>query len=251
MPKMTLLAMVQDILNDIDGDEVNNIADTIEAQQIAQVVKTTYFNIIENGRDWPHLDQLFQLEAGTVALPVYMKLPDDVQDVKWVKYNKKQAGDAYDRMALVTYKTPEEFMELLDGRVNDVTQVTQVTDASGVVLNIRNDAAPTYYTCFDNEYLVFDSYDSAVDATNLQASKSQCFGRRVPTFSITDTFEPDLPGNMFAYLLAEAKATCFINYKQTQNPKAEQTALTHKRRMSQSAWRVKRGITYPDFGRHK
>ena len=87
MPQMTLLAVVQDILNDIDGDEVNSINDTIEAQQIAQVVKTTYFNIMENGRDWPHLEKMFQLEAGTVAKPVYMKLPDDIQEVKWIKYN--------------------------------------------------------------------------------------------------------------------------------------------------------------------
>lgn len=251
MPKMTLLAIVQDILNDIDGDEVNSINDTIEAQQIAQVVKTTYFNIIENGRAWPHLEQLFQLEAGTVAKPVYMKLPDDVQEVVWVKYNKKQAGDTYDRLATVTYKTPEEFMAVLDARVNDVTEITQITDDSGVVLNIRNDAAPTYYTSFDNEYLVFDSFDTAIDTTNLVASKSQCFGRRVPTFTIDDDFVADLPGNMFSYLLAESKATCFINYKQSQNPKAEQVSLTHKRRMSQSAWRVNKGITYPNYGRRK
>ncbi len=251
MPKMTLLAIVQDILNDIDGDEVNNISDTVEAQQIAQVVKTTFFNIIENGRSWPHLEQLFVLEAGTVAKPVYMKLPEDVQEVKWVKYNKKQVGDAYDRMAEVQYKTPEEFMAILDARVNDVAEISQITDDSGVILNIRNDAAPTYYTSFDDEYLVFDSYDSAIDATNLVSSKSQCFGRRVPTFTISDTFVPDLPGNMFSYLLAESKATCFLNFKQSQNPKAEQVALTHKRRMSQSAWRVQRGITYPNYGRRK
>ena len=42
MAKMTLLAMVQDILNDMDGDEVNSISDTVEAEQVAQIIKTTY-----------------------------------------------------------------------------------------------------------------------------------------------------------------------------------------------------------------
>lgn len=251
MSQMTLLAIVQDILNDIDGDEVNSINDTVEAQQIAQVVKTTYFNIMENGRDWPHLEKMFQLEAATAALPVYMKLPDNIQEVKWVKYNKRTTTDTAAKMEKVVYKTPAEFMAILDGRVSDATTIDVLTDASGVPMNILNNAAPTYYTCFDNTYLVFDSYDSAVDTTNLVSSKTQCFGKRSPTFTIGDTDIPDLPGNMFQYLLAEAKATCFVNYKQSQNPKAEQVSLTHKRRMSQDAWRVKKGITYPNFGRNK
>ena len=37
---MTLLDMVQDVLNDLDSDEVNDIDDTIEAQQIAQIIKS-------------------------------------------------------------------------------------------------------------------------------------------------------------------------------------------------------------------
>lgn len=251
MPSMTLLEIVVDILNDIDGDEVNSINDTVEAQQIAQVISTTYFNIMENGRDWPHLEKMFQLEAATAAKPVYMKLPDNIQEVKWVKYNKRTSTDTADKMALVVYKTPAEFMALLDGRVSDATTIDTISDDSGVSMNILNNTAPTYYTSFDNEYLVFDSYDSVVDTTNMVASKTQCFGKRSPTFTISDTAIPDLPGHMFQYLLAEAKATCFINYKQSQNPKAEQVSLTHKRRMSQDAWRVQKGITYPNYGRHK
>jgi hypothetical protein len=251
MAQMTLLEVVQDILNDIDGDEVNSINDTIEAQQIAQVVKTTYFNIMENGRDWPHLDEMFQLEAATVAKPVYMKLPDTIREVRWVKYNKRSSTDTHDKMENVKYKTPEEFMQLVDARLSDATNVDVITDASGVSMNILNDTPPTYYTCFDNTYLVFDSFDSAIDTTNLVSSKTQCFGKRAPTFTTSDTAVADIPGNMFQYLLAEAKATCFINFKQSQNPKAEQVSLTHKRRMSQDAWRVKKGITYPNYGRNK
>ena len=44
MAKMTVLEMVQDILNDMDSDEVNSINDTIEAQQVANTVRTVYAN---------------------------------------------------------------------------------------------------------------------------------------------------------------------------------------------------------------
>jgi len=52
--KLTLLEIVQDIMNDMDGDEVNAISDTIESQQVAQIVKTTYLEMMAN-RNWPHL----------------------------------------------------------------------------------------------------------------------------------------------------------------------------------------------------
>jgi len=51
MAKMTVLEIVQDILNDLDGDAVNSINDTVEALQIAQIVKTTFNNILD-GKDF-------------------------------------------------------------------------------------------------------------------------------------------------------------------------------------------------------
>ena len=50
MPKRTLLYIVQDIANDLDTDTINSINDTEESLQIAQIVQTTYYEII-NKRD--------------------------------------------------------------------------------------------------------------------------------------------------------------------------------------------------------
>ena len=61
MAKMTLLEMVQDIMSDMDSDEVNSINDSQEATQVAQIIKSTYYNIID-GRDMPFLYELFQLQ---------------------------------------------------------------------------------------------------------------------------------------------------------------------------------------------
>jgi hypothetical protein len=68
---------------------------------------------------------------------------------------------------------------------------------------------------------------------------------------MTDNFTPDLPVQMFSYLLNEAKSNCFFTLKQMPNQKVEQAAVSQKRRMSQEAWRIKNGISYPHYGRKK
>lgn len=249
MTTMTLLDMVQDILSDMDSDDVNSISDTVESLQVAQIIKTTYFNIID-GKDWPQLFRMFQLEAsGDVNRPTYMKLPDDVIDVNYIKYNVRRVGDAFDRLTEIKYKDPHEFMRLVDARHSDSTNVLATTDPTGVKINIMIDTPPTFYTCFDNVHIVFDAYDNVVDST-LQVSKTQAYGKVYPTWTMEDTFVPAMPISAFSYLLNESKATAFIVAKQAPNPKAEQNSITQRRRMSQEAWRVVNGITLPNYGRN-
>ncbi len=248
MPKMSLLDMVQDILSDMDSDEVNSINDTIEAMQVAQIIKTTYYNIMD-GKDWPHLKQFFQLEASdTTARPNYMKLPENVINVEIVKYNKKKSTDLFDKIEDVKYKTPEEFLDLINNRLSNASNILVVTDTTNITLNILKDSAPSYFTSFDDEWIIFDSYDNAIDNT-LQASKTQCYGKIKSSFTISDSFIPDIPIQMFSYLLNEAKSTAFLILKQAPNQKAEQHSISQRRRMSQEAWRIKKGISYPNYGR--
>jgi len=143
---------------------------------------------------------------------------------------------------------PEDFMEVVDSRDSSKSNVTVVTDPTGISINVMKDKAPEYFTSFDDENLVFDSYDSEVDTT-LQNNKTQCHGKRSVAFTLSDSFTPDLPVQMFSYLLAEAKSTSFVTLKQMANAKAEQVSVSQKRRMSQDAWRVKNGIHYPNYGR--
>lgn len=248
MPKLTLLEIVSDILNDLDGDPVNSLNDTVEAQQVAQIVKTTFYNIVD-GKEYPHKSELFQLDALTDVLhPNYLKIPETQENVQWVKYNVRSITDTKDKYENIKYKTPEEFLSLVDKRDSSATNVQVVSDFSGIPLNILNDKAPQYYTSFDDVYVVFDSFDNGIDTT-LQQSKNSCFGQRTLTFTISDMFTPDLPVQMFSYLLNEAKSTAFLILKQTANAKAEQHSVSQRRRMSQDAWKVKNGITYPDYGR--
>jgi hypothetical protein len=249
MAKMTLLEMTQDIMSDMDSDEINSINDSVEALQVAQIIKSTYYNIID-GRDYDFLYELFQLDSsGTTSRPSHMKLPENIIDLKYIKYNTRKSTDTKDKYLKIKYLNPEDFMERVDRRDSSKSTVTVVTDTTGISINVINDKAPEYFTSFDDEYLVFDSYDSSVDTT-LQNNKTQCHGKRSVTFTLLDTFTPDLPVQMFTYLLAEAKSTAFMTLKQMANAKAEQVSVSQKRRMSQDAWRLKSGIEYPNYGRH-
>ena len=245
---MTLLEMVQDIMSDMDSDDVNSINDTVEALQVAQIIKSTYYNIID-GKDFPFLYETFQLDSsGTAARPTHMGIPETIIDLKSLNYNCRKITDTKDRYKQILYKTPEDFLYILNQRNSSESKVTTVTDTTGISLLIYNDRAPQYFTSFDDDNLVFDAYDSAVDTT-LVTSKTQCHGKRSVAFTLLDTFTPDLPVQMFTYLLAEAKSTAFLTLKQMANQKAEQVSISQKRRMSQEAWKLKNGITYPNYGR--
>lgn len=250
MAKMTLLEIVQDILSDMSSDEVNSINDSVESLQVAQIVKSSYYNIID-GKDYPWLYELFQMNtSGTATLPTHMRLPDTVIDLKWIKYNVKKNTDTKNKFTQIIYKTPEEFLSILDQRDSSASEIDVITDTTGIKLNVYNDRGPAYFTSFDDDYLVFDAFDSIVES-NLQNSKTQCYGKKSVAFTLSDSFTPDLPVQMFTYLLNEAKSASFLNIKQLPNAKAEQNSVSQKRRMSQEAWKIKNGITYPHYGRKK
>lgn len=250
MAKPTLLAIVQDILSDMDSDVINSIDDTDEAGQVAAIVKSTYEAMISN-RNWPHTARIINITASTDNLfPTYMTIEDDVKEFISVFYDKQKTDDTRLRYQEIKYKEPDDFLRLTNGRDSSATNIDTVVDPSGVKLLIQNDKAPTYYTSFDDETLVFDSYDSAVDTT-LQATKTQARAYVVPDFEVTDTFVPDLPLEAFPALIEEAKSKAQFKLKQMQDIKSEQEASRQQRWLSRKAWRVHGGIRYPDYGRKR
>jgi len=247
MAKQSLLDIVQEILSDMNSDNVNSISDTIEAQQVATIVKRTYFNM-HNDRVWPHIGKLFKLEASTNnARPTHMRMSEDVISIDWVKYNTAKAGE-YTKYSEVQYLTPEAFLEYTFARDAGDNTVETVIDVHGTPLFIRNDCHPTYYTTFDDEWLVFDSYDNSVDST-LQNSKTQVFGYTAPVWQMSDTFVPEMPAKVFPYFVNEAKSTCFLKIKEVFSQKDEQNAGRQKSWLSREKHRVGGGTRYPDYGR--
>lgn len=246
--KMTLLEMVQDILNDMDSDEVNGIDDTIEAQQVAQIIKTCYFEMIGN-RNWPHLRKLVQFEAALdLSKPNYLRLPERLKELVFLKYDVTKEGIADKDFKELKFKEPDDFLRYVSSRRSSATNVTTVVDFSGVSLLVVNDTAPSYWTTFDDTYAVMDSYDSAVDDT-LMKSKTQALAYIIPTWERTNESIPDLPIEAFPALLEEAKSTCFTSIKQMVNQKAEQKAGRQNRWLSRKAWSLEGGVKYEDYGR--
>lgn len=241
--KKTLLELVQDILSDLDFDEVNSIDDTIQSVQVASIVKNCYFGMIGN-RNWPHLKKLFQLESvGDVSKPVFLKLPEALKEMESIRYQLTD-GTFKD----LKYRTTEEFLRMCSTRLPAEPFVDVISDYSGVKLNILNNADPSYWTSFDDVYLVFDSYDAEIETT-VQASKTQCIGYLNPTWVTSDSFIPNLPIEAFPALFEEAKSTASLNIKQMGDQKAELNSVKQQRWLSRKAWRAAGGIEYPDYGR--
>lgn len=246
--KMTLLELTQDILNDLDSDSVNSIDDTIESQQVAQIIKTCYYGIISN-RNWPHLRSLLQLDTlGDTQKPNYLILPERVKEFKMFEYDTSDVLDTVPEYVEVKYKEPDEFLRITSHRSNSSNSVTVVTDFSGVKLLILNNAPPKYWTSFDDNCIITDAFDSAVGPTLLK-SKTQCMAYMSPTWTHTDDAIPNLPEEAFSALLEEAKSTAFMALKQVANQKAEQKANRQQRWLSRKAWRAHGGVRYEDYGR--
>jgi len=248
MAKLTLLEIVQDVLNDMDSDEVDSISDTEEAVQIAQIAKTTYFEMIGR-RDWPHLSKFGVLDSiGDVAKPTHLGTPDNMVRLDWFKYNKKLTGDTRNRFKDITYLHPDEFIVKTNDRDLDQTNVTEVTDYGGAKFQVLNDIQPTYFTSFDDDFIVMDSYNASLESS-VQSTNTQVRIYTIPTWTTSDGFTPDLPMEAFPGYLAEVKSVSSFKLDDFADEKAEQQSIRQQKRLSVNGWTVKGGIRYPNYGR--
>jgi len=236
--KRTLLELVQSILSDMDSEAVNSLADSEEATQIASVIQDTYYNIIA-ARNTPEHDRLLKLTAlSDTDTPTHFTYPTNVKEIRLFEYDSRE----------VYFRDPIDFLNNMPNPDDDAA-VLVLDPISSTKLYIRNDKAPRYYTTFDDEYIVCDSYDATVDST-LQASKTRCWGTQYPTFSITDEFVPDIDEVLFPYLLAESKSVCFSLFKSGSDPKVEQAARRLKSYVQNDQYKTKRENVRNFYGRN-
>lgn len=246
--KLTLLEIVQSTLSSMDSDSVNNINDTIESTQVAEVAKEVYYELMSY-RDWDHLYKWMRLEGLSDSnYPNYLRIPSSVGRMEKLKYETTTPEDNGRVIKELCYKPPSEFIDIVHSRNSTQDNILTVTNLDGVDMFIKTDHSPTYWTSFDNEHIVTDSYDSSVDFT-LQSSKSSAWCRVQPTWTSEDTFTPDLPEEFFPAYLAEVKSTSHVYFKQQISQKDEQKArrgLAHVERKE----RFDRGSKWVRFGRH-
>lgn len=231
--KYTLLELTQMILSAMDSDEVNSISDTVESNQVALLLKGVYYDLATD-LGLPEHEGLIELNAsGDNTKPVLMTTPSTVIRVSSIAYDTRGA-DA-DTIDLPQWKPLKllpinEFITYTQGYRSDDATISsmQVTSGGDTFEFIhRNDTMPTYFTTFDDDQIIFDSYDNTIDTT-LQKSKTLCYGARYSEFLMEDTFTPDLDPTQFSYFLNRAKVRAFAELKQQDHREASGEARRQK-----------------------
>lgn len=248
MAKMTLLEIVQKVLVSINGDEVSSISDTVEAMSIANIVEDVYFNLITNTVIPEHRELLKVEGLASVTYPNYLQLPAGTENITSFRYDNTTDVSTEVIYKEVKYVSPEDFINRTITRLQSADNVVVVTDHSGVKLLIQDDKFPDFWTSFDDYRMVFDSYNSDEDTT-MQESKSMAFGTEIPTFTLSDSFTPDLDANLFPMLLNECKSWAHLELRQQPHQKAEQQSRRQRVTAQNDKDRFKKGNVYPSYGR--
>lgn len=256
--KMTLLELTQRILTSIKGEQVDSISDTEESLAVASIIKECYYNIV-SGEDLLEEKTLFELNPSLdPTKPVVMSLPDSVIGLEWVKYAEDTGTITMYKD--VTFRPLEDFLAYtlqFDSSLSYVDELSMDTGRSDTILfRYRNDKQPLYYTSWDDNYLIFDSYNADVDTT-LQKNKTMCFGVLESSWEDANDFVPHLDSQQFTLLLQEAKVMAWAELKMADNNNAIRKArrgwvlLAQKKNRHNYDHKEYYYTKFPDYGRRR
>lgn len=214
MSVYTSLKTVQHVLGAMESNNVNTCGGSIESAEVHRIMEEVYNELMAYG-EWPHLNKITTLETyGQLAYPTYLRIPNDIATIKLFMYNKKE----------LRYKTPEEFIGLMYQLSTDLDTVDELFSLDGVKLNIINNQEPTYWTSFDEKYIVTDSYNKE-DSDTLLAGNTTIYAKQSNKWLADDDFVPNMPEEMFPTYLAKVKARAFLQLKREQSIPDERQAM--------------------------
>ena len=246
----TVLEYVQATLNAMDSDNVDSIADTDESQQVADHLEEVYYELMER-EDWPHLHQPINLTAAVdTTLPTKFTISESIRYIDWLRYNR--ATDAMEFEGHdVCYLRPEEFVRRFATGKDDSNKQLVTVD-SKIRFYVSNNRMPQYWTSFDEDGTIYmDAFDSSIETT-LTSDRLDGWGVVIPSFSVTDTFTPDLPRHMEQLLQAELNRQSFQHFKQQVSEVDEKKArrqLAQQRRRNSKVRRESDKYYTNRFGR--
>lgn len=214
---MNLLEAINSVLSATKSFPVADWNDTAESRVVADIIKRQ-LKILTNDRDIKELKSLRTLDSlSDTTKPTSFVYPDKVDEVYWIKYK-----DSNSKYQLVHYLDPIEFINKTD--TNDPTSTnSQLVDMNGVKITITNNRGPKYWTSFDDQTIIMDSFDSSVDNT-LQESKVQAYVREYPEFTLSNTFELPIDPDLEVVLIEQSISSAYLEIKGAGNPKAEAQA---------------------------
>ena len=240
--KKTLLEITQSILSVLDSEDVDAIGDTEEALQVVDIIEGVYYDLIAT-RDIPEHHELIKLTAlSDSAYPTHFSYPETVKVIEKLDY-MNSSGD----YKTVSWCAPLDFLSRTDGLQSNYTSVYDKN--AGTTIRIANTVHPTFYTSFDDKYVIMNGHASTVDTT-LQNSKVRAYGTVYPVFNKTDgSSTPDLDATLFPYFINECKSTAQSLLKGGSDPKTEQSARRQKSFMQNDQYKTKRGNPWSNYGR--
>lgn len=253
--KITLLQVVQNYLNRTDGFYVNSIFETDESQQVADIAEEVFYILYSIYRNVEFTQTIRTLNAvSDVDRPNYLRIPDEVHRVQdsQVYYDIADTNDTgvlnYKKL---TYLTPEDFMNYTaQMSIKTTTEdFIVVEDFNRTKFPVQTNKQPEFYTSFDGEYIVFDSYDKELDTT-LQESKSRVFVSEEPVFLIQDDFVIDVPYEISQLYKDMVLVECYQSLRQEPAPPVvEKRARTGWIKLQQEARRIGSAGRKQKFGR--
>lgn len=246
--KKSLLDAVNEVLIFIKGDPVNSIDDTDQASDIAQMIQSVYFDMITSRRI-PEVKEMIQLDAlGDSTRPTYLAIPDNIKFVERLDYDVSTTSGTVDFRTL-EWLDPETFLDrMMLKNTSDTTTQTMSSINSSAVFIINNDKMPKYFTSFDDQYIVCDSFDSDEENT-LQQSKTRAWAVKIPTFTLSDTFVPDIDEPHYRVMINESRALASAIDNRAINPKLEQHARKQRMLTQNDRDRIGNHNKRANFGR--
>lgn len=243
----TLLYLVQRVLEKLDLDVVNSINDSPDAILIAREAEDTYYDLV-NRNEWPERYDLINVESvGDTNNPTALRLSTDTLNILSLRYDVTTADDTDTIYRELIQLDPEDFLDKVYSR-NDSETTTTTASYKGLDIYVYNDQMPTYFTVFDNEFLVLDSWDSAVETT-VQGTKSVVRGSTIPTFETTDAYVLPVDITTFPLYLAEVTAAASLALNGTNDAESERRRNRGISRLRRSANRTGTQSTRNNFGR--
>jgi len=231
--KTDLLELVQTTLRRMNSDEVTSVSgtgSTEEARQVALICRHVYEEL-EIVRNWGHKTNLAKLEADDTDEFTVLDIPASVARIHeiWYKYDNG-LGDGSTCSKIVPYACPSDFLEKVKCKDTGATNLSEITvigvegdrDPQSFTFDVINDAPPSCWTSFSDEQIVFDSYDSTIDALGIVGSSVTMLVQSLHVFDETDDLQViEIPSEDWPLYRNMVLSRCYTDIKQAPNNAAE------------------------------
>lgn len=246
---LTLLEAVRTYLNAVDGFMVDSIAETDEACRAARIARDTYLRLFSDIDNFKPHGKVIPLESlADLSRPTHLYIPEKVQRIQesLIEYNRDDDRTSYYQL---TYIQPREFLQLLRGRSGEDVGAVVVTEDTGAEYVVYNNRQPQFWTSFDDQTIVLDSWD-VEESTTVVASRCRLYATVVPSFTLEDDYLVQVPAHLEQMYLDNFVDEAALIMRSEPLPRVAQRARASRIKLQQDHRRSgSQGSSKPKYGR--